>query len=342
MPKARTKPMMESGHKPTLSDIAREVGVSTTTVINVMKGRGSEVSAKTSAKIMRVVNRVGYVKNLTASALSSDRSMVIAVVLAGAFEHHSILRNLESNPFYGDFILRMEHAARLRGYSINLFAGEEEAALAFLLQRSQDAVVLLGVGTPYLPDQLIRHHLPLILVDTFMGEGTYTRVCGDEALGARLAAEHLLARGCRKLVFVGDVHEDRPRLIPTLRYRAAEAACKRASRTLDLIKAATSFDDGADVASRVVAAKYDGVVTGADIVAAGLVQGLRHAAVKVPDQVAVVGYDNLLVAKLCLPHLTTVDQQLDEKINAVLDLVQQPSPGAHVSVPPTLVVRESA
>lgn len=342
MPKSKTKPMMESGHKPTLSDIAREVGVSTTTVINVMKGRGSEVSAKTSAKIMRVVNRVGYVKNLTAAALSSDRSMVIAVVLAGAFDHDTILRNLESNPFYGDFILRLENAARVRGYSINLFAGEEDAALSFLLQRSQDAVVLLGVGSSYLPDQLVRHHLPLILVDTFLEEESFTRVCGDEALGARLAAEHLLARGCRKLVFVGDVNVERPRLIPTLRYRAAEMACKKRGCGLALIKAGTSFDEGAAVAGQVVAGAFDGVVTGADIVAAGLVQGLRHAGVKVPDQVAVVGYDNLLVAKLCLPHLTSVDQQLDIKINAVLDLVQKPVPGTHVSVPPTLVVRESA
>lgn len=333
---------LQPGKKPTISDIAREVGVSTTTVINVLKGKASEVSPKTSEKILKVVKRVGYVKNLTASALSSSRSNVIAVVMGGAFHSDPRQRNLEINPFYGDFILRLEHAARSRGYSLSLYAGGEEHALPFLLQRSHDAVLVLGVSAPTLPRSIAGHRLPQILFDSFLERGDYTRVCSDESVGGRLGVEHLLKRGCRKLVFVGDVRLDIPTLIPTLRYRAAEEFCRKAGVALDMIPVSTSFEDGARVASGIVAGGYDGVVTAADIIAAGLVQGLRHAGVAVPDRVAVVGYDNLLVARLCIPTLTTVDQRLDDKISAALDLVETPRDNASVVIPPRLVVRESA
>lgn len=318
------------------------VGVSTTTVINVLKGRDSEVSPAMSDKIMRVVARVGYVKNLTASSLATAQSRLIAVVMAGAFQPATRERSLETNPFYGDFILRLEHEARLRGYSINLFTGEERDALPFLLQRNHDAVLVLGVSAPTLPKQIARHGLPQLLVDSFLEKGGFARVCGDENLGVQLAVKHLVSRGRRRLAFVGDVHPKLPTLIPTLRFRAAEAACKKAGCSLTLFHATTSFEAGAEVAERMGGSNFDGVVTAADVIAAGLVQGLRHAGVEVPRQVAVVGYDNLLVAKLCIPNLTTVDQRLDDKIRAAMDWVQNPKPRAVISIPPVLVVRESA
>jgi LacI family transcriptional regulator len=336
------KKFINSGRRATITDIAREVGVSTTTVINVLKGRGSEVSPPTSAKIMKVVKRVGYVKNLTASALASAPSKLIAVVLAGTFPADARQRCLEANPFYGDFILRLEHEARHRGYSINLYSGEEMEALPFLLQRNYDAVLVLGVSSPQLPRLIARHGVPQVLVDSFLPRGAFARVCGDEALGGRLAVDHLVARGCRKLAFVGDVQKAPAALIPNLRFGAARAASRTAGRPLTLFTTATSFDGGVAAAARVAASGCDGVVTAADVVAAGLVQGLRAAGVRVPQQVAVVGYDNLLVATLCLPKLTTVDQRLEEKIRVAMDWIQQPKPRAVVLIPPVLVVRESA
>ena len=336
------KKFIKSGRRPTITDIARAVGVSTTTVINVLKGRDTEVSPPTSARILKVVKRVGYVKNLTASALASAPSKLIAVVLAGTFPAAARQRCLEVNPFYGDFILRLEHEARRRGYSINLYSGAEKDALPFLLQRNHDAVLVLGVSSPQLPRLIARHGVPQVLVDSFLARGAFARVCGDETMGGRLAVNHLAARGCRKLAFVGDVQPASTTLIPTLRYRGALAASRKARVPLALFTTCTSFDGGTKVAASVAASGCDGVVTAADVVAAGLVQGLREVGVRVPQQVAVVGYDNLLVATLCLPKLTTVDQRLDEKIHAAMDWIQQPKPQAVVLIPPVLVVRDSA
>lgn len=336
--KVRSKPH----RKPTIRDIAREVGVSTTTVINVLKGRSSEVSPATSEKILGTVKRVGYVKNLTAAALSTRHSHVIAVVVAGAFHPDEARRHMDINPFYGDFIFRLEHQARARGYSLSLFAGREEDALPFLLQRNHDAVLVLGVTCWELPAQLEERGMSSILFDSFFEKEGFTRVCGDEELGGRLAAQRLIDRGCRKLAFVGDAHVEWRNLIPTKRYLAAAEAARNAGLPLDLLQASTSFKAGADATGAVLARGYDGIVAAADIVAVGLVQGLRHAGVDVPGQVAVVGYDNLLVARTCLPTLTTIDQHLDDKIRAALDLVQRPAPGKRIVIKPDLVVRESA
>lgn len=336
--KLRSKPH----RKPTIRDIAREVEVSTTTVINVLKGRSSEVSPAVARRIEQTVKRMGYVKNLTAAALSTRRSHVIAVVIAGAFHPDEARRHMDINPFYGDFIFRLEHAARARGFSISLYAGEENGALPFLLQRSHDAVLVLGVTCWDVPSQIAERGMAPILFDSFVERDDFMRVCGDEESGGELAARHLLQRGCRKLAFVGDAHPQWKNLIPTKRYMAAAAACEEAGLPLALVQASTSFKAGAAATDEVRAKGFDGVVAAADIVAVGLVQGLRHAGVDVPGDVAVVGYDNLLVARACLPTLTTIDQHLDDKIRACLDLVQSPVPGQLVTIRPELIVRESA
>lgn len=327
--------------KPTIRDIAQKVGVSTTTVINVLKGRNSEVSPATSKKIHQVVKRLGYIKNLTAASLSTRRSHMIGVVISGAFHAEEKRRSLEINPFYGDFIFRLEHEARARGFSLGLYAGPEDGALPFLLQRQYDAVLVLGVTCAELPDQIVAHHLPLILIDSFVDRGAFMRVCGDEELGGKLAAQHLIERGYRKLAFVGDAHPEWTNLIPTIRYNGALSACRAAGIPIDLVQTSTSFKSGAAATETVLNSGYDGVIAAADIVAVGLVQGLRHQGIDVPGRVAVIGYDNLLVARTCIPNLTTVDQHLDEKIKAALDLVQKPAPRKRVVIPPDLVVRES-
>ena len=328
--------------KPTIRDIARQVGVSTTTVINVLKGRASEVSPATAEKIQKTVQRLGYVKNLTASALSTRQSHVIAVVIAGAFHPDEEERSMDINPFYGDFVFRLEHEARARGYSLSLYAGDEGEAMKFLLERQHDAVVVLGVTGAHLPEQIASYRMHLILMDSFVDRGEFTRVCGDEEAGGAIGVRHLADRGCRKLAFVGDAHPEWPTLIPTIRYNAALAAARKAGVSLDLVQVATSFRAGAAATDAVLSKGYDGVVAAADIVAVGLVQGLRHQGVDVPGRVAVVGYDNLLVARTCIPNLTTVDQRLNDKVRAVLDLVQNPHHGKLVRIQPELVVRESA
>lgn len=100
---------------------------------------------------------------------------------------------------------------------------------------------------------------------------------------------------------------------------------------LGLIESWTSYSGGIEAAKRVIESKADGVVTSADITAAGLVRGLLELGARVPDDVAVMGYDNLPIADFVYPPLSTVDQGLQQKVEAAAQLIRDGTPGAWVS-----------
>lgn len=327
--------------KPTIKDVAQEAGVSIATVSNVLKGKRSEVSEATIQKILATIERLGYVKNLTASSLSSRRSNMIGVIIVGAFNPDPAKDTPEINPFYGEFVFRLEHEARSRGYTLLLYAGREEKYVNFLLQRNVDAAVLVGLTRVDLRGVIARHDIPLILFDGLVDDDQVMNVRTNEERGGEISVQHLVAKGRRRLAFLGDVPRNKT-LIPSLRYAGARAACEKAGVPLHLVSRQTSFEDGLAAAGEIVERKIDGVVTAADVLAAGLIQGLKGANLRVPEDVAVIGYDNLLISKLVKPMLTTIDQGLDDKIQAVVDLVEKGDPGELRLIEPRLVVRESA
>ncbi|MBN1269788.1 MAG: LacI family DNA-binding transcriptional regulator [Kiritimatiellae bacterium] len=331
----------KAGRKPTIHDVARETGVSIATVSNVLKGKLTEVSDATVERILKTVEQLGYVKNLTASSLSSRKSHLIAVITVGAFNPEPAKDVPSINPFYGEFVFRLEHEARARGYALVLYAGREEESLHFLLQRNVDAAVLVGITQGDARAVATCQDVPLVLFDGLVDTPHAMNVRGDEVRGGEISAQHLVAQGRRKLAFLGDVSE-RPLTIPALRFGGARRACESAGVPLELVWCETSFEEGERAAGKVNELGVDGVVTAADILAAGLMRGLARAGRAVPADVAVMGYDDLLVARLVKPALSTIDQRLDDKVTAVMDLIESGAPGDARVIEPRLVVRESA
>jgi DNA-binding LacI/PurR family transcriptional regulator len=164
----------------------------------------------------------------------------------------------------------------------------------------------------------------------------------NEEKGAALATEHLIKRGCKRLAFVGHGIKEFPLNIPAIRYRGAKKVADAAGIPLTAIEEWTHLAGGKRAAPKVRELKADGVVTSADILAAGLIEGLKVDGVRIPDDVAVTGYDNLSVARMVTPALTTVDQELDNKVRAICELITEGQPGDVRVVEPRLVVRESA
>jgi LacI family transcriptional regulator len=327
--------------KPTIKDIARDTGVSTTTVINVLRGRESEVSSETAIRVRRRADELGYVRNLTAASLVSRRAHAIALIIVRGYCPASPIEQADVNPFYGELILRLEHEARQAGYMLNLFGGDEADYVDFILQRNVDAAVLVGITRPELPNTVARQGVPVLLVDTVPSAPPHLFVRTDEQRGGALAAEHLIRRGCRSVVFAGDTRQP-PDTVPSLRLEGARRACAAHRVPLRESHHLTTYEDGRRAAPNIAKLKADGVVVAADILAAGLVHGLLDLGVRVPEDIAVVGYDNLLMARVIRPRLTTVDQGLGEKVSAIVDLIRNGAPGQGRVVQPTLVVRESA
>lgn len=326
----------------TIGDLARELGVSKATVSNVLRGRRSEVSAATAARVMDKVRETGYVKNLAAAALAGVKTQTLALIAMGVYEPHPGNPDPQITPFYGELVFRLERFARDLGYAVLIYTGWEDDYISFLVQRRVDAAVLVGVAEEHIPSPGQRGNAALIMFDAEAKDPSLMHVRTDDRAGGRLAAEHLLARGCRKLAFLGDFGEYHPNPTTRDRFEGASEACARAGIPLERLQCWHAIRFGEAAAATLHEKGIDGVISAADVIAAGVIKGLQDLGRRVPDDVAVTGYDNLPLAELSQPPLTTLDIDLTAKVRAVLELVEQGSPGDARVVPPRLVVRESA
>jgi len=328
--------------RPTIKDIARETGVSTTTVLNVLGDKTSEVSKGVAEIVRRKATELGYVRNLTAASLTGKRAAnAIALIITKAYNPLTPSQESDINPYYGEFILRLEHEARRAGYMLSLFGGNEEDYVNFVLQWNLDAAVLMGVHKPDLPRVIAQRGIPVLLVDCAFKDPHYVSVHTDDLKGGVLAAEHLIQRGCKSIAYVGNTHQPRA-ASPSIRLEGVRKTCRKHRIPLKEFAHNATFEDGVNAAQEIASSGVDGVFAAADNLAAGVIHGLTLAGKRVPDDVAVVGYDNLLIARMIRPTLTTIEPGISAKVKTIIDLISNSEPGKVHTIEPTLVVRESA
>ncbi|MBW7907423.1 MAG: LacI family DNA-binding transcriptional regulator [Kiritimatiellae bacterium] len=328
--------------KPTITDVAKAAGVSAAAVSYVLNGRLKEVSPATAERVLEKVRELGYVKNLAAAALTGQKSRMIAVIIPTLYDPQAGGVEPPINPFYGEFLIRLEHEARTRGYAICFHTGREEENVQFLLQRNMDAAVLVGFSEWDLPELLRNPGIRCVLFDSHGHAPAHGHVRTNEQKGGYLSAERLIDIGRERLLFIGAKPVADSDNVPSERYRGAQRACDLAGVSLQILEAAVTYDAGLYAAQKVVDMAVDGVVTTADVIAAGLVDGLARLGRSVPGDVAVMGYDNLPICQYTRPQLSSIDQGLREKVQAVMDLVESPEPGAVRIIDPTRVLRQSA
>jgi len=326
--------------KPTVTDVAKLANVSVATVSYVLNGRFSEVSEDTAARVRKAVKELGYVKNLAAAALSGQKTKLIAVIIP---EISDLSGSSEINPFYGEFIFRLEHIARKKGFGLCVSGGDEKDYVNFLLQRGVDTAVLVGMSEWELPSALEKNDIHCVLYDSFHDDARHSQVRTDEIKGGYLAAERLIDIRKKNIVFAGDIRSDRSVDVVSMRYRGAKKACEMADvNPIKHLEVKVSYEDGLRAADKIIAMGADGVVTTADIVAVGLMEGLQIRGVKIPGDIAVVGYDNLPISRITRPRLSTIDQGLAEKVQAVMSMIESREQGLIKIIAPNIVVRESA
>jgi len=328
--------------KPTIKDIARETGVSTTTVLNVLGKKSSEVSEATAEVVLKKASELGYVRNLTAASLSGKGSShAFALIITRAYKPLTVAQESDINPYYGELILRLEHEARKSGLMLSLYGGSEDDYVNFVLQWNLDAAVLLGIEKPDVPRVIAQRGIPVILIDSAFEDPQFISVRTDDHYAGKIAAEHLIKRGCRSIAFVGST-EQHPNSSPSLRYRGVKDICSYAGVKFSSINQIATFECGVEAAAEIAAGKTDGVVAAADNLAAGIIYGLNAKNIRIPEDVAVIGYDNLLLSRMTRPTLTTIDQGLGDKVKCIVELIRNGHPGRTYQIQPALIIRESA
>jgi LacI family transcriptional regulator len=305
---------------PTIRDVARRAGVSAATVSRVLND-SPLVLEPTRARVRTAVDELGYRLNATARNLSIGRAMAIGVVVP-FFTAPSVIERLRG------VVERLGRGDR-REYDLMLFDVEapeqRDGALRDLARRDRVAGLLIMSLT--ISDievaALERDELPAVLVDTT--HPRLPRVVIDNVRGGELAAEHLLARGHRRIGFVGD-H-------PTNRYGFTSSEDRRRGFEGALARAGVEADPalerfgrhGREEAGELAAALLalpeppSAIFAASDLQAIGVLKAAEHLEVRIPDELAVIGFDDVDLAEIV--GLTTIRQPLREGGALAADLL---------------------
>ncbi len=334
--------------QPSIKDVAGRAGVSIGTVSNVLN-RPNLVSRSTRSRVEQAIEDLGYVRNESARHLRAGHSRTIAYVLLDA-----------SNPFFTDVAVGVEEAARAAGRTVFLCNSNEDAQretdyLDLLLQHRVEGVLITPVD---LDGQRLRalteHGLPVVLLDRRAADTSQCSVAVDDVLGGDLAVTHLLDTGHRRIGYVGgpmSIGQVRDRHQGAL--RALERAAGGDPATLDLIETERlTVAEGRHAGARLVglpaARRPTAVFCANDLLALGLLQEMTRQGVAVPDEMAIVGYDDILFAEAAAVPLTSVRQPRHLLGRTAAELLLEEATGdpghvhRQIQFKPDLVVRASS
>lgn len=336
---------MEHRAGPSIKDVAERAGVSLGTVSNALN-RPAMVRPETRERVLRAVADLGYIRNEGARQLRAGRSRTVVFVM------------LDASPFFTDVSRGMEEVLgeqQLALYLSNSDQNDEREAryLDLLLEQRVHGVLITPTSTSTAKLQAVASMgTPVVLVDRQAEQGQLCSVSVDDVLGGELAALHLLEIGRRKLCFVGG-----PAATPQLQdrlegVRRAAASASGVDQPQQLSTDALTVAQGREAGSRLVGMpagrRPDAVVCGNDLIALGMLQRLIELGVSVPDDIALVGYDDIEFASAAAVPLTTVRQPRMELGRTAANLLLRESGETReehrheqIVFPPDLVVRQS-
>jgi DNA-binding LacI/PurR family transcriptional regulator len=337
---------MTTARAHTIADIARLAGVSKSTVSRALND-SPLIGAETKERIRRIAREHRFAMNEPARRLSLRQSNVAGLVMFGAPGG-----DYTPDMFMLEIMGGISAGLNEHGYELLVIQpheDEENWARSYVASGRADGFVVLSAScTPRRLKLLTQSEAPFVVWGRQSPTGAFSSVSGDNLTGGRRAAEHLLATGKQRILFLGG-----PDWAPEIveRRRGYEAALAEAGVELDPLLVAPlpweqPEEDAAEVVERLLAegVEIDGIAANSDRYAFGALEALRDRGLRVPEDVAVVGYDDVAIARLATPALTTIRQDgaLAGRLLA-RTLVQQIQTGAitNVSMPAELVVRES-
>lgn len=299
----------------TLADVAREVGCSAKSVSNVVRGRGG-VSPETRERVLEAIERLGYIADPAGRALASGRTDRIAIVVPHLHQ-----------PYFAEVAEALIHEIDARGLASTLvLAPDQSHELRALAERHDVDGVIICPHSPL--DERVRERVENARPTVQLGGdlSIFDRVQMGEREGFRLLTEHLLERGRRRFALVW--HGDRARGPRGPRFDGFIDALTAADIDWDprLIAYGSDWDrraSGYEAMTSLLASghEFDAVMCVNDAMAIGAMRALRGAGVRVPDDVALTGFDNTAEAAHLVPALTTVGPRTPEMVRSAVRML---------------------
>lgn len=288
-----------------IKDIARLAGVSHSTVSRALRN-SPLIPETTRGKIQQIAREQGYTASAVARSLVTRKTHAIGVVVTSI-----------ADPFNGDVVDGIEHIANQNGYSVLLAMsradGEREIAVVRSFQeRRVDGILIASsrVGALYLP-VLAELRVPIVLINNQGGNSQVHTVAIDNVAGARLATSHLIGLGHRRIAYIGDRFGFQSDTERRDGYRQALALAGLAHDVSLELEGDGKLDGGTASASQLASSETNrptAVFCYNDMTALGLMAELARRGVRVPHDISVAGFDDVVFARLSQPGLTTVRQ----------------------------------
>jgi DNA-binding LacI/PurR family transcriptional regulator len=303
----------------TIQDVAKAAGVSPMTVSHVINDH-RHVKESTRAKVLATINDLGYRVNVAARNLRTGRTDTIGLAVPEV-----------DRPYWGQLGAAIVSAAERHGLRVVIEQtgrrrDEELNALSMSRNRLYDGLILSTVGLGPADGELLRVDYPVVILGERIFDGPVDHVAMPNVEAARAATEHLIQRGCRRIVivegsFTGEVDVSSLRL-EGYRQALGHAKIPFSSDLLvncDVLSMQAGADAVRELASRGVA--FDGVFGVTDTTAIGVLRGLADHGLDVPGQVKVIGFDDVAEAAFTVPSLSSVDPGIQEIADKAVDLL---------------------
>ncbi len=323
----------------TIGDVAARAGVSIATVSRVVNGRYGVASA-TVTRVQGVIDELGYESSLIASSLRSQRTNVIGILVSGI------------EPFSAELLKGAARELQGSGFELIVYSGGmlgkqgwERRSLSRLGGTLTDGIILV---TPTIVDVPAVH--PIVAVDPHLGGSAIPTVAAQNYEGALIATNHLLGLGHRRIGFLAgrsDLESARKR---EAGYRSALEAAGIAFDP-DLVAAGEYTEETAAAPARALLQLADrptAIFAANDLSAIQVLRTAGELGLSVPDDVSIVGFDNIPESAMTEPPLTTVDQSIQtlgaEAVRILIERIERPDGDTathHVTLPTALVTRRS-
>ena len=311
-----------------IKDVAKEAGVSATTVSYVLNRTPSEtISSETTQRVLEAARKLNYVPNLNARSLSSRKSNLIGVLIPQTEPGKELMF---SNPFYGELLSSIEYHARQNGYHLLLSGTQEDQDyVSFARNRGVDGIIIVGTYPGRNLEALKAIDAPIVLVDSYVKDSSFHTIGIEDREGARLATEYLIQMGHRNIAFIsGSLREHG---VNSKRYQGYCDALQAAGIPLDeqaIYSGTVDYEYGIEAAYEYVrrGCKQTAAFITADVMSMGLIKGALEQNLRIPDDLSIVSFDDVYLAQMSYPSLTTIHQNIPEKgamaVQLILDVVQ--------------------
>ena len=328
----------------TIYDIAKEAGVSISTVSNVIHGVKSHVSPDTVERIKKIIEEKQYKPNMSARALATKNSRIVGMLSHVEKQDYTCL---PEDPFLGMLFRSVEMELSARNYYLMIKTVSTEEELLDLHKNWNFAgMIIHGVFEGSFFNQLSKMSLPCVLIDSYIKHNRFLNIGLEDFKGAYAATSYLIKKGHKNIAFASpDIFETG---VVAERFAGYKAALSEAGIEFNQnnVFQVSTLDSGWQIGEK-LSARPDitGIFATADFLAMGIISALQSHNIRVPDDKSVIGFDDIFASQMFNPPVTTIRQDVTQKgrlaVQALVDLIEGRECKVNTVLPVNLVERKS-